>query len=471
MPPGGFTPEKHFYERVLNATIHPLVSYFFRFDLERLISRYCHLNPQVDKEILESILRYTPRYLRWAGADLFHVTTAGGIRKMVIVEVNSSPSGQKSMPTLTDHDEQGGYSYLIKNTFAPLLLQRGIKGGRLAVIFDKNRMEAAGYASAMADHFQEEVLLTPFFESDPNPPVRFTQKQMEVRTEDGQWYPIRGAFRYVTQRPWNRIPVHTSTRILNPVLACLAGGRNKMIAAMAYELFNAELLGSGLTIIIPETIRDATKEEIPLLIRKFGGHAVVKVPYSNAGQGVFTITNESELDRFMEKEYPYDQFIVQSLIGNYHWSSQSALGKFYHVGTVPNRSRDIYVSDIRMMVCSTPNGFRPLAVYCRRANMPLADTIDPSGNSWEMLGTNLSVKTGLDSWKSDTSRLLLMDRKDFNVIGIGLDDLVNGFIQTVLGVVAIDKMAGNLVNKKGIFRFKLFRSINRDKPFIEEILL
>lgn len=34
---------------------------------------------------------------------------------------------------------------------------------------------------------------------------------------------------------------------------------------------------------VPETIRNITKNEIPLWVQSMGGHAVIKVPYSNAG--------------------------------------------------------------------------------------------------------------------------------------------------------------------------------------------
>ena len=96
----------------------------------------------------------------------------------------------------------------------------------------------------------------------------------------------------MTQRPWNRIPVITKTKILNPVLACLAGGRNKMVAAKAYDLYNTELEEAGMHIQTPETIWDVSANEVPLWVKKMGGHAVVKNPYSNAGQGVYTIMNQ-----------------------------------------------------------------------------------------------------------------------------------------------------------------------------------
>ena len=65
---------------------------------------------------------------------------------------------------------------------------------------------------------------------------------------------------------------------------------------------------------------------------------------------------------------------------------------------------------------------------------------------------------------------MLMDRKDFNSLGIGIDDLIEAYIQTVLSIIAIDKMTQNLVNKKGAFRHKLFKSLDNDKSLLDEIM-
>jgi hypothetical protein len=293
---------------------------------------------------------------------------------------------------------------------------------------------------------------------------------MEVLDRSENWVPIRAAFRYLTQKPWNRLPINTKTRILNPIIACLAGGRNKMVAAKAYDLFNSELEPFGLKINMPETIWDVSKNEVPLWVRKMGGHAVVKVPYSNAGQGVYTIVTEDELDAFMQLEFDYDLFIVQSLIGNFNWSSTTSSGKLYHVGTIPNQKNQTFVADIRMMVSATKNGIKPLCTYARRAMKPLENNLESNMNSWEMLGTNLSSKAPDGSWLSDTNRLILMDRRDFNKLGVGLDDLIEAFIQTVLSTVAIDKMAQTLVNKQGKFKMRLFKSLNNDTSLIDEFI-
>ncbi len=46
-------------------------------------------------------------------------------------------------------------------------------------------------------------------------------------------------------------------------------------------------------------------------------------------------------------------------------------------------------------------------------------------DSWAMLGTNLSVKKDSGEWDTEANRLLLMDRKDFNRLGLGVDDLID----------------------------------------------
>lgn len=470
--PGNFDPYHHWYPKALNATIHPLVHFFLHLQKHRIIQRYCHLHPRVKAQALSELLAYKPRHFFWSGADLMHVTNEDSKRQMVIIETNSCPSGQKSMPLTDEVQEQGGYKLLVERTIGPFIKSRKTQvAGDIAVLFDKNPMEASGYAHALADYLDHPVHYLSFYQNEPDPGVQFRNGVLYIRDVQGDWKPVRAAFRYVTQKPWNRLPLHSKTHILNPVVACLAGGRNKMVAAKAYENLNQELASDGLAILTPETIWDVSKEQIPLWVEKMGGQAVIKIPYSNAGQGVFTIVNQEELNAFMAQEFRYERFIVQSLIGNYQWSSTGSRGKLYHVGTMPSEKGNTYVADIRMMVSSTPQGIRPLAVYARRAAKPLADVLEAGAASWDILGTNLSIKKDDGTWDSDTSRLMMMDRRDFNKLSIGLDDLIDAYIQTVLSTVAIDKMAEQLFNAKGRFRMRLFESLNDDRALLDEILM
>ena len=219
----------------------------------------------------------------------------------------------------------------------------------------------------------------------------------------------------------------------------------------------------------PKQLKDVAKVEIPIWIQKFGGKAVIKIPYSNAGQGVFTITNEQELETFMSNDYDYDQFIVQSMIGHYNWSSYTEKGHYYHIGTLPNKKGKTFVADLRLMVISTPIGISPVAIYARRAKSPLEEVLPIDKSSWDMLGTNLSEKLGKNEWSSDVDRLIIMDQKDFNSLGVGIDDLISGYIQTALSVIAIDRMSLQLQGAKTPFRMKLFKSLDNDEALVKEI--
>lgn len=376
------------------------------------------------------------------------------------------------MPLLDDNKEAGTYRVFVERTCKPLIDKHRKKhklDGALAVLYDKNYMEASGYAAVLADVFSEPVYLVECYDR-PNKHLELIDELFYLNTDDGQ-IPLTAAFRYVTQKPWNRIPVNCKTLLLNPLIACLAGGRNKMLAAEAYNRYNKEIKPFGLAIHTPDTIQDVKKSDIPKYVDQFGGQAVIKIPYSNAGQGVFTIVNEKELNDFMQLNITYDKFIVQSLIGNYTWSSETQKGRFYHVGTIPNTKSETFVADIRLMVSSTEDGIKPLCMYSRKALKPLLDNLEDSQNSWEMLGTNLSIKKGENLWDSDTNRLMIMDRRDYNKLGLGLDDLIETYIQTVLSTIAIDKMCVELMTAKGRFSLKKFKQINDDEALINEILI
>lgn len=466
--PGEYELESHFYPRVPNAQLHPLVRFFLELGNDRILNRYCHLHPEVDEKALRELVATPPRFFRWAGADLFHVTDDRGRRRFVVIETNSSPSGQKSMPLLDPYAEQGGYRQLLERTFVPMLKRRKLPQGDLAVLWDKNWMEVSGYAAVMADVTDSPVHLVQVPDNGPSP-IKFDDGVLHVQTEDG-WVPVRAAFRYVTQRPWNRIPPLTKTAMLNPVIACLAGGRNKSLAAIAYDVLNASLSRTGLKVRVPETLPNVGLGELPLLVDRMGGIAIVKVPYANAGQGVEPIVDEEDLERLMDQDHRYSKFLVQGLIGDKNWSSVTRDGRLYHVGTLPSRKGRIFVADLRFMVGAGPDGFYPLALYARRAAAPLeSDLKNSEYTAWEMLGTNLSRKQDDGSFTTEPDRLMLMDSRDFNHLGIGLDDLVEAYVQTVLATTAIDRMARRLVTQKNRFRRRLFGSLVSDPALMEEL--
>jgi len=62
-----------------------------------------------------------------------------------------------------------------------------------------------------------------------------------------------------------------------------------------------------------------------------------------------------------------------------------------------------------------------------------------------------------------------MDTRDFNKLGLGTDDLIDAFIQTVMATIAIDKLAQQLMKDPSTFNRELFRSLNKDEALMKEL--
>ena len=63
----GFKKENHFYAKVLNSKIHPVVGAFFKLGNEAIIRRYKQLHTDVDETVLKEYLNYKPLHFKWAG--------------------------------------------------------------------------------------------------------------------------------------------------------------------------------------------------------------------------------------------------------------------------------------------------------------------------------------------------------------------------------------------------------------------
>jgi hypothetical protein len=103
---------------------------------------------------------------------------------MIVIETNSCPSGQKSMPLLSEADEQGGYRQVIQSAFQDKLSTSQVDGG-LAVLCDKNMMEASGYAAALADVSKEHVWLVEWHTDDPDPGLKWVDGVLHIRDAQG----------------------------------------------------------------------------------------------------------------------------------------------------------------------------------------------------------------------------------------------------------------------------------------------
>lgn len=442
--PGEFNPDLHYYEKVKNKTIHPDVKIFLSYTKNDLIDKYVEQHKNIDKKTLENILIYQPKHFYWSGVDLYKTES----NKMIILETNSCPSGQKSMP-----DDIPGHRYtLLMQQFLYLSKTKSHIKGSLAVIYDINQMELSGYAKQLANLANEPVYYIEIHEKE-NKHIYWENGVLFV-LNDGTYIPIRAAFRFVTQKPWLKIPVKTQTFIYNPVIACLAGGRNKLIANKAYDNFNDEFSNTGIKIHKPLTLTDIDLKDIAEHVRNMNYCSVIKIPYSNSGQEVFIIRCEKDLNDFLREvnNFTYKKCIIQELITP--------------KCTEPDTSGNKYIYDLRFMNYHNGSNYVPLIMYARKAKSHFSN--ENMASSKDMYLTNLSERITGGGWVHHSERLILLDEKEYIMLNINIDNLVEAYFQCVFATIAIDKMADSLY--KDDFNIELFTKLNDDTSLITEII-
>lgn len=422
--PGRFSPENHQYPQVCGVRPHAVAEAFVRADHEMLAAAFCRRHDEADQAVLLELLKRQPRHFFWSGADVIFARTPGGPARPFLIETNSCPSGQKSMPLL---DGVSGYERLLREVFLPRLSADELPDGMLAVIYDKNPLENSGYAAVLANLMRENVLLVPFSQNAKT--ARWQDGVLMVTLPDGRETSVRACLRYVTERPWESIPAVTRTFVCNPVTACLSGGRDKARAETAYAAFEQTHAVSGLRIARPQTLIHVERARLGTVLAAKGFRAAIKDPRSHAGQGVLTVASREEWQKCESHLPECAQFVVQELIGD---GSQNTI--LTHAGTLPDASGARFAFDLRIVVGAGKDGWLPLSLYARRAHVRLGD----AASSWDVLGTNLSVRSSDGDWQTEPERLIPVDEKNFESLNLSFDDLAEAFILTVLATHAID---------------------------------
>ena len=122
-----------------------------------------------------------------------------------------------------------------------------------------------------------------------------------------------------------------------------------------------------------------------------------------------------------------------------------------------------------MGVVATDAGFIPSAIYARKAARPL-DVMPSDGSpSWDILGTNLSIAQADGGWAAETERLVLASETEFDDLDLDGDDLLDAFVQTILAVIAIDRMAGGMLLPDGELDREALKRANDDYVFLDEL--
>jgi hypothetical protein len=372
--------------------------------------------------------------------------------KMCLIEVNSVATGSMSFPSI-DTEFYNQYDYIIQESFLPLISHIKKEDGVLAVLDDAFYPEGFGYATSMAKLSNEPVFHVNLSENYDSY-FRINNDYLEI-IYDNKWRRIRACYKYVQTRPWLKLPVYSKTFIYNSLLACLAGGRNKAIASLAYENFNKE---SPIKIRHPLTITNLTKEGV-IKIAKDRGMGVAKGLYGNGGEEVFFLMDNNQIENFSKQDLSYNNYIYQDLIGLRTWFKDDRSNRYYHVGTA---EKDKKVFDIRTCVAYTENGFRPSSIFSRKAKSPLKEKLEDITDYKKVLSTNIGGSIDYDN------QVVILDEEGFAHIGVKLENLIDAFIQTVLGAISIDMMACSLM-KDNQFDHEKYLSLNHDEKLYEEL--
>ncbi|OMJ08027.1 hypothetical protein AYI69_g11224 [Smittium culicis] len=342
------------------------------------------------------------------------------------------------MPLLDENNSHGGYNTVLKTVFSHVF-DKKVPGdsGYLAVIYDKNVMEASGYATALADMTKETVYLVPYYKDEPNDHIKWVKQEQDLGGDEGE---VRHA-EAVEQNSDQFEDKGVESDSIVP-------GRRAQQDDGCDRVRDVQ----------PGADRIRPRNQVP------GNNQQCREKRNSA---VAQVNGQCRRPQSSVQQC----WAGRSLVGNSNWSSRTKGESFYHVGTIPDKKDNTYVCDIRMMVVGSDSGFVPVCIYSRKARKPLVSVLDEnsSTNSWEILGTNLSVKLADNSWTTEPARLALMDHKDFNKLGLGIDDLIDCYIQTVLSTIAIDKMCKKLINADNSFNAKLFADLNPDDSLLDEI--
>ncbi len=460
VPQANIAPEDLYASRALKTTYAPEVQRFLKMSPQAMVACYRKRYPEVKQDFLEQAIRYQPRYFRYGGADLFRVYNRHTQKtEMVLIEINSVPGGLSNTPELKNPVYQK-FAHFFMETLGktPFASKRE---GVLAVLSHGQRMDPLGIAQAIARKAKEPVHLITHEKDKPlhQQPWRVDASSggLFIQTKDALWHKVRGAVSLLgPSSMFASQPLSVSQGVLiDPPMVHRAGGVEKARANEAYRAFNMEALhsqkaGSNPLIRTPKTYQ-VSREEVHALVNEMGSSAVVKLPDGNGGDGIWMLRHERDMAKFLKEteesatSTPSQKYIVQELILPMPWASLSKKpADRYNRGTVPDRQNmKRYVYDMRMLVAPLNGVWRPLGLLGRQAPTPIPtpDTISDKTSPqtiWNVLGTNLSRKSP-QGWFFREQGLMVFDKKGYTPTGLTLDDLVEGYFQSIFAMQAIDK--------------------------------
>ncbi len=379
----------------------------------------------VAPQIVTQILAAGARHFLLAGVDLMPVVDSrSGSRKMLILEVNSAPG----FIYCTPEKDIVNYGY---GPVIDLLLEHTPQSSwNCLVDFSEGKtpVEDMGFQHYLGKRLSGHI-----------PIVRPADQRSGTvsHAADGhlllEGMPISGGIRYLHDRPWTLIPPDAKGTFVNPTSVDLCGGRDKLMAAEAFRSFRFQ--GDPIPVSTPPCLYARSGGHLRELIARSQSPLVVKKRHLNSGIGIYFIVNPdcANLPEIDEADFP---LVVQEMIptpGMLH----AGAGPFRQTGVTIGK--DAYACDVRIVLASFADGFRPLMMYARRARLPfrvLSHALSPERLD-DALKVNIARKTA-NRVVFETQRLVLPDSYGWDVLGLSADEVKAAIVESALAVAAVD---------------------------------
>jgi hypothetical protein len=394
-------------------------------DKETIIECYLNNIGKNSRETLRYIMNERSRHFILAGVDLMAVENREtGERDFLLLEINSAPGFIYCTPE--NDAAEYGYKRLIH-----LLLDHTPKDQWDGIVhFSEGKVpvEDRGFF-----HYYREILKRDVNILGPRDLEKLSlnrENQLEYRGR-----PITGAIRYIHKDPWNYLAPSVKGTFINSTKVDLCGGRDKLMAERAFD--SCIVHNKKIVLSRPECFTAHTREELEHIILSKEFPLVVKKRFLNSGIGIYFILNKdlSVLKELSDKDFP---IVVQQMIiapgtginSDFPWEQK---------GVCIEGKR--YAYDLRVVVASGPDGYKPLMVYGRRGRRPFSD-LKNCGHGTEIFDdifkVNIAKKKGSD-FVFESNRLILPTDEGWEMLGITESELMAAYMESILSLYAADR--------------------------------
>lgn len=396
-----------------------------------LVSAWLRAKPGCDPHQLTTLLGVGAQEFRLSGVDLMPMRSSDGSLTFRVLELNSAPGFAYCMPGLD------AWTHAYVPTIRALAegLDETDLAGLALLTESKIPVETDGFGLCL-ERFTGRpawVLGPPEIEQAEQAP---TDGGVRMRIGSRE---VRGGLRYLHAKPWMRLPPTAVGHFRNGTAIDLKGGRDKVAAHRAFAAFEAAMAPAGLRIDTPRSwiIDDAAAlvEALAALVEQ-ESWGVSKIRDGNSGFGI----DFFDPSRVTDRAWPRFPFVIQEML------SPPALAPDGCPGLLGARCRGDtdnarYAFDLRAVVHHTLGGFRPLALYGRRAATPLASLRPGTVTAAALdaaLKVNIAVSTG-GGFRLELERLLIGDAVGWHSMGLSVDDARRAMVQAMLATAAVDR--------------------------------